>query len=131
MSEDSETKRLVNLAILATVGAIGMLLGYFKPNKPTVPNRPPIHPGVIMRGIVERKGLTVEEVSSDSGVPVQKLQLLFNGEIDFDEELRDRLRNKLQEAAELMYLHQETYDHYKKFGKWPAPRRAAGQIALS
>lgn len=77
-------------------------------------NRPPTHPGVILRKIVEEtEGLTQEKLARDLGVAFQSVNLLINGKRAVTADMALRLAKRFEMTPQFWLNMQNAVDLWK------------------
>lgn len=78
----------------------------------------PEHPGPLMKSwFMDKKGLSVDDVSFKSGLTVTHIQNIIEGKESIDRETAIALTPVFHSSAETLYRLQDEYDHYVRVGK--------------
>lgn len=100
---------------------LGMAFDIFKSKLPDNPPGEPEKAGEVLRDdILARRGISPEQFSERTGVPLAELNKIFNGEARITPEHVRKFEPVIGTAAELMYYLQDGRESFEATKKWPA-----------
>ena len=97
-----------------------MFWNAFKRKEPEDPPGEPLKAGEMLKNLIlDRRGITPEQMAEKSGVPLAELKKIFNGETRITPDHVRKFEPVIGTAAELVYYTQDGRDFFEKTGKWP------------
>jgi len=85
-----------------------------------IPDFAPDAPGRFMKEfLLPNLGIGEGDILAKTALSAGDLQSIFNGDTPIDDELADRLRPALGDAADNLRKQQELFDYHTKHNEWP------------